>query len=69
MFSFTSPLPKYFMNEDIEKIIQQIKSKYPKPLCQRESGCMYSQVLEYKCSLCIKWKTSEEIIKIIKEYK
>ena len=69
MFSFISPMPKYFTDIDMEKIIQIIKDEYPKPSCQRENGCIYSQAMEYTCAKCIRWKTSEKIIKIIKEYK
>ena len=69
MFSFTGPMPIYFTDRDMEKIIQTIKEQYPKPSCQRENGCIYSQAMEYKCIKCIQWKVSQEIIKIIKEYK
>ena len=68
-------MPKYYteldvknMNiKDTKEIIEKIESMFPVPTCQRGSGCIYSSALEYVCKKCIKWKTSQKIIKMIRE--
>ena len=69
MTSFSSGYASGVLNN--KRVIEnKIKNMYPQPECEKEDGCRYENVLsDFVCVKHIEWKTSIEIINMIKEIK
>lgn len=54
-----------------KKVVEnRIKNMYPQPECEKENGCIYENgLIDFVCIKHIEWKTSQEIINMVREIK